>query len=115
MQTTSKHYKIQNTDNKNTHTQPYLHIIYVGTNIQTKLFVYSSLLILQNVIYTRLNMQVYNTILDMHTHPKNILGFTLDPKPTYNKHIDNTAAKTYKTIPILKLNTWKNISQHIKP
>ena len=38
----------------------------------------------------------------MHTHPQ-ILGLTLDPKLTYNKHIDNTATKASKTIPILKV------------
>ena len=37
----------------------------------------------------------------MHTHPK-ILCHTLDHKITYNKHIDNTAAKLSKIISMLK-------------
>ena len=51
---------------------------------------------------TRLNLQINNTLLDMHTHPK-ILGFILDPKLTCNKHIDNTAAKVSKSLPLLKV------------
>ena len=40
-----------------------------------------------------------NNTLDMNTQ-SNILGLTLDPKLTYNKHIDNTTSKASKTLPI---------------
>ena len=48
---------------------------------------------------TRLILQINNTILNMHTDLK-IVGLTLDPKLSYNKHIDNMAAKISKMIPI---------------
>ena len=45
---------------------------------------------------TQLRLQIDNT-----THPK-ILGLTLDPKLTYNRHIDLAATKARKPINILK-------------
>ena len=50
---------------------------------------------------TRLNLQINNTILDMHTHLK-ILGLTLKAKFTYNKHIGNMAAKVYPKLQIMQ-------------
>ena len=40
----------------------------------------------------QLGLQIDNTTLPMTTHPK-ILGLTLDPKLTYNRHIDLAATK----------------------
>ena len=53
---------------------------------------------------TQLGLQIDNTTLPMTTHPK-ILGLTLDPKLTYNRHIDLAATKARKTINILKVLT----------
>ena len=50
---------------------------------------------------TQLGLQIDNTTLPMTTHPK-ILGLTLDPKLTYNRHIDLAATKAWKTTNILK-------------
>ena len=52
----------------------------------------------------QLGLQIDNTTLPMTTHPK-ILGLTLDPKLTYNRHIDLAATKARKTINILKVLT----------
>ena len=49
---------------------------------------------------TSLNLQINNTNLEMYTHPK-IFGLTLNPKLIYNKHIDNTVGKAFKSILIL--------------
>ena len=48
---------------------------------------------------TQLRLLIDNT-LPMTTHPK-ILGLILDPKLTYNRHIDLAATKARKTINIL--------------
>ena len=53
---------------------------------------------------TQLGLQIDNTTLPITTHPK-ILGLTLDPKLTYNRHIDLAATKARKTINILKVLT----------
>ena len=53
---------------------------------------------------TQLGLQIDNTTLPMTTHTK-ILGLTLDPKLTYNRHIDLAATKARKTINILKVLT----------
>ena len=64
---------------------------------------------------TRLNLQINNIILDRYTHPT-ILGLNLDPKLTYDKHIDNTVVKASKIISSTKwANTWRHLSQHTKP
>ena len=47
----------------------------------------------------------------MTTHPK-ILGLTLDPKLTYNRHIDLAATKARKTINILKVLTSTKWGKH---
>ena len=69
----------------------------------------------------QLGHQIDNTTLPMTTHPK-ILGLTLDPKLTYNRHIDLAATKARKTINILKVltstkcnNIKKPYSPHTKP
>ena len=49
----------------------------------------------------------------MTTHPK-ILGLTLDPKLTYNRHIDLAETKTRKTINILKILTPTKWDKHKK-
>ena len=57
---------------------------------------------------TQLELQIDNITLPMNINPK-ILGLTLDPKLTYNKHIKITATKARKTIHILKAltsSTW---------
>ena len=41
---------------------------------------------------TQLGLQIDNTTLPISTHPKT-LGLTLDPKLTYNRHIDLAATK----------------------
>ena len=46
-------------------------------------------------------LQIDNITLPMNINPK-ILGLTLDPKLTYNKHIEITTTKARKTIQILK-------------
>ena len=68
---------------------------------------------------TQLGLQIDNTTLPMTTHPK-IRGITLDPKLTYNRHIDLTATEARKTINILKVLTkWgkhkKKHTPHTKP
>ena len=50
----------------------------------------------------QLGLHIDNATLPMTTHPK-ILGLTLDPKLTYNRHIDLAATKARKTINILKV------------
>ena len=50
---------------------------------------------------TQLGLQIDNTTLPMTTHPK-IVGLTLDPKLSYNRHINLAATKARKTINILK-------------
>ena len=50
---------------------------------------------------TQLELQIYNITLPMNINPK-ILGLTLNPKLTYNKHIEITITKACKTIQILK-------------
>ena len=50
---------------------------------------------------TQLELQIDNITLPMNINPK-ILGLTLDPKLTYNKHILITTTKARKTIQILK-------------
>ena len=45
--------------------------------------------------------KIDNITLPMNINPK-ILGLTLDPKLTYNKHIEITTIKAHKTIHILK-------------
>ena len=57
-------------------------------------------------INTQLGLQIDNTTLLITTHPK-ILGPTLDPKLTYNRHIDLAATKARKTINILKVGNIK--------
>ena len=47
----------------------------------------------------------------MITHPK-ILGLTLDPKLTYNRHIDLAVTKAHTTINILKVLTLTKWSKH---
>ena len=57
---------------------------------------------------TQLELQIDNITLPMNINPT-ILGLTLDPKLTYNKHIKITTTKARKTIQILKaltLTTW---------
>ena len=47
---------------------------------------------------TRLNLQqIVSTSVDMHMHPK-IFDLPIDPECIYNKHIDNTSAKSPKHI-----------------
>ena len=60
---------------------------------------------------TQLGLQIDNTTLPMTTHPK-ILGLTLDPKLTYNRHIDLAATKARKTINILKVLTSTKWGKH---
>ena len=65
---------------------------------------------------TQLGLQIDNTTLPMTTHPK-IIGLTLNPKLTYNRHIDLAATKPRKTINILKDLTETNvlpIHQHLQ-
>ena len=50
---------------------------------------------------TQLELQIDNITLPMNINPK-ILGLTLDPKLTYNKHIEKNTPKARKTIQILK-------------
>ena len=59
----------------------------------------------------QLGLQIDNTTLPMTTHPK-ILGLTLDPKLTYNRHIDLAATKARKTINILKVLTSTKWGKH---
>ena len=56
---------------------------------------------------TQLELQLENITLPMNINPK-LLGLTLDPKLTYNKHIKITTTKARKRIQILKALT----SQH---
>ena len=49
---------------------------------------------------THLELQIDNITLPMNINPK-ILGLILDPKLTYNKHIEITTTKARKTIQIL--------------
>ena len=60
---------------------------------------------------TQLGLQIDNTTLPMTTHPI-ILGLTLDPKLTYNRHIDLAATKARKTINILKVLTSTKWGKH---
>ena len=53
---------------------------------------------------TQLELEIYNITLPMDINPK-ILGLTLAPKLTYNKHIEITTTKAHKTIQILKVLT----------
>ena len=57
----------------------------------------------------QLGLQIDNTTLPMTTHPK-ILGLTLYPKLTYNRHI--AATKARKTINILKVLTSTKWCKH---
>ena len=50
---------------------------------------------------TQLELQIDNITLPMNINPK-ILGLTLDPKLTHNKHIEITTTKAHKTLQILK-------------
>ena len=59
----------------------------------------------------QLGLQIDNTTLPMTTHPK-ILGLTLDPKLTYNRHIDLAATKARKTLNILKVLTSTKWGKH---
>ena len=59
----------------------------------------------------QLGLQIDNTTLPMTTHPK-ILGLTLDPKLTYNRHIDLAATKARMTINILKVLTSTKWGKH---
>ena len=96
-----------NINTAKTHLQPYLSSIHTWTR-ENNLILNSdkttcTLFTPDPAEYsTKLNLQINNTTLDMSTHPK-ILGLTLDPKLTYNTHIDNTANKASKTLSILKV------------
>ena len=57
------------------------------------------------------NCYIINTTLDMQTYFK-ILNLTLEPKLTINKHIDNKAVKTSKTIPMFKVLSWIKWDKH---
>ena len=59
---------------------------------------------------TQLELQIDNIRLPMNINPK-ILGMTLDPKLTYNKHIQIKTTKACKTIQILKAVLYNTISQ----
>ena len=60
---------------------------------------------------TQLGLQIDNTTLPMTIHPK-ILGLTLDPKLTYNRHIDLAATKARTIINILKVLTSTKWGKH---
>ena len=60
---------------------------------------------------TQPGLQIDNITLPKTTHPK-ILGLTLDPKLTYNWHIDLAATKARKTINILKVLTSTKWGKH---
>jgi hypothetical protein len=60
---------------------------------------------------TKLNITLQNKTLDTIKHPK-ILGLTLDPKLTYNKHIQNTKTKAQKTLNIYKALTGTSWGKH---
>ena len=60
---------------------------------------------------TQLGLQTDNPTVPMTTHPK-LLGLTLDPKLTYNRHIDLAATKARKTINILKVLTSTKWGKH---
>ena len=60
---------------------------------------------------TQLGLQIDNTTLPTTTHLK-ILGLTLDPKLTYNRHINLAATKARKTINILKVLTSTKWGKH---
>ena len=62
-------------------------------------------------INTQLGLQIDNITLPMTTHPK-ILGLTLDPKLTYNRHIDLAATKARKTINIFNVLTSTKWGKH---
>ena len=64
---------------------------------------------------TQLELQIDNITLPMNINPK-IIEMTLDPKLTYNKHIEITTTKARKTIHIFKsvtLTTWEKQKQTI--
>ena len=63
---------------------------------------------------TQLGLQIDNTTLPMTTHPT-ILGLTLDPKLTYNRHIDLAATIARITINILKVLTSTKWGKHKEP
>ena len=50
---------------------------------------------------TQLRLTIDNIILPTETHPK-ILGLTLDPKLTFNRHIENTVTKAKNSLKIVK-------------
>ena len=49
----------------------------------------------------RHQLKIDNIILPTETHPK-ILGLTLDPKLTFNRHIENSSFKAKKSLNIIK-------------
>ena len=49
----------------------------------------------------QLRLKIDNITLPTETHPK-ILGLTLDPKLTFNRHIENSSTKAKKSLNIIK-------------
>ena len=50
---------------------------------------------------SNLDLKISKTALPIATHP-NVLGLTLDPKPTYSTHIHNISVQEHKPLIMIK-------------
>ena len=86
--------------------QPYLHKVFAWTKQNNLLLnpdkTTCTLFTPDHTEYTStLELTINNNALPMATHPK-VLGLTLDPKLTYNKHIHNISVHAHKPLQIIK-------------
>ena len=96
--------------------QPYLHKVYDWTQhinlIMNPDKTASTLFTPDPAKYnSNLDLNINNKALPMAVHPK-VLGLTLDPKLTYNAHIQNIATHAQKPLQVIKALTGTTWGKH---